>query len=123
MPPSRPEKSSADVCTTRAKPSGKAKTVIVYKGQSVGCTEASRQIPIPQLPARDATKLDFWLAAWSRETAKLETLVAYNNLQATRKSCDKNGRLFFALIDSKTQPRHAADLALNELHFQGGAAC
>jgi len=61
MSPSRPRKSSADVCTTRAKPNRKAK--------------------------------------------------------------DKNARLFCAPIDSKIQPRHAADLALNELHCQGGAAC
>jgi len=61
MSPSRPEKSGADVCTTRAKPNRKAK--------------------------------------------------------------DKNAHLFFAVIDSKIQPRHAADLALNEVHVQGGGAC
>lgn len=98
-----PSEPCADACTAATKP---AKT---------------QQLPFPHLPARDkGTKQDFWLAAWSRETAKLEALTAFNSLQATRKSCDKNELLFLALIGGEISLKHSAYSSLEKLHDLGG---
>ncbi|CAM3349706.1 hypothetical protein [Polaromonas hydrogenivorans] len=92
----------ADVCTATAKPGSKA-----------------RRLPFAKLP-ETGDGADFWLAAWTRETAKLEALVAFNLLQSTKKVCDRNERLYLALIGSEIHLKNSAEMSLNQLQYTGG---
>lgn len=73
----------------------------------------------PKLP-ETGDGADFWLPAWTRETAKLEALMAFSRLLATQKACDKSEPLYLAMISSEIKLKESADMSLEQLTHMGG---
>jgi hypothetical protein len=76
-------------------------------------------MPFPKLP-KTGDGADFWLPAWTRETAKLEALMAFSRLLSTQKACDKSEPLYLAMISSEIKLKESADMSLEQLKHMGG---
>jgi hypothetical protein len=97
-----PSEPCADACTASAKRPVKA-----------------RRMPFPELP-KTGDGTGFWLPAWTRETAKLEALMAFSRLLSTQKACDKSEPLYLAMISSEIKLKESADMSLEQLKHMGG---